>query len=107
MAIGSDFTIDYVAKTVTHTSGTTIYTVLEFFQWLANTFAATAQMDDDYPFVSDTPQVYRWVNSWDMGDETSYQYLKGGAIETSDAQKLFANVYSIGTQFRNSMIYII
>lgn len=107
MAIQDDFTINYTAKTVAHTSGTTVYTVLAFFQWLATTFAAAAQMDDDYAFVSDTPQVYRWVNSWDMGDETSYQFLKGGAVETSDAQKLFSNLYSIGDQFRSSMIYVI
>jgi len=107
MAISSDFSINYTAKTVTHTSGTTVYTVLAFFQWLATTFAAEAQMDDDYAFVSDTPQVYRWINTWDMGDETSYQFLKGGAIETADAQDLFANLYSIGEQFRNSMIYIV
>jgi hypothetical protein len=107
MSLETDFTVNYTAKTVTHTSGTEVFTVLAFFQWLAAKFAAEAQMDDDYPFVSDTPQVYRWVNGWDMGNETSYQFLKGGAVETSDAQKLFANLYSIGSQFRNSMIYIV
>jgi len=112
MPVGSDFTINTTAKTVTHSSGTEVYTVLAFFQWLATTFAATGYMDDDYPFVSDTPQVYRWTNSWDMGDETSYQFLKGGAVATSDyvantSGKLFANVYSIGSQFRDSMIYMI
>jgi hypothetical protein len=107
MSLESEFTVNYGAKTVTHTSETTVYTVLQFFQWLAAKFAAEAQMDDDYPFVSDTPQVYRWVNGWAMGDETSYQFLKGGSVESSDAQKLFSNLYSIGDQFRNSMIYII
>jgi len=107
MSLESEFTVDYGAKTVTHTSGVTVYTVLAFFQWLAAKFAAESQMDDDYAFVSDTPQVYRWVNGWDMGDEVSYQFLKSGAIETSDAQKLFSNLFSIGSQFRNSMIYII
>jgi hypothetical protein len=107
MSLESEFTVNYGAKTVTHTSETTVYTVLAFFQWLAAKFAAASQMDDDYAFVSDTPQVYRWVNGWAMGDETSYQYLKGGSIESSDATKLFSNLYSIGDQFRNSMIYII
>ena len=107
MPLEAEFTVNTTAKTVTHTSGTEVYTVLAFFQWLAAKFAAEAFMDDDYPFVSDTPQVYRWVNGWDMGDETSYQFLKGGAVETSDAQKLFANLYTIGSQFRNSMIYIV
>jgi len=107
VSLETDFTVNYTAKTVTHTSGTEVFTVLAFFQWLAAKFAAEAQMDDDYPFVSDTPQVYRWVNGWDMGDETSYQFLKGGAVATSDDQDLFSNLYSIGSQFRNSMIYIV
>ncbi len=105
--IDGDFTVDYGAKTVTHSADAIVYTVLYFFQWLATKFAAEAQMDDDYPFVSDTPQVYRWVNGWDMGDDTSYKFLKSGAVESSDAQKLYSNLYTIGSQFRDSMIYIV
>ncbi len=107
MTLESNFTVNYTAKTVTHTSGTEVFTVLAFFQWLAAKFAAEAQMDDDYAFVSDTPQVYRWVNGWDMGDDVSYKYLKSGAVESSDAQKLYSNLYTIGSQFRDSMIYIV
>jgi hypothetical protein len=112
MAIADDWSINYTAKTVTHSSGTTVYTALAFFQWLANEFAATGQMDDDYAFVSDTPQVYRWVGGWDMGDETSYQFLKGGAISTdgyvpNTSGKLFSNLYTIGSQFRDSMVYVV
>jgi len=107
MSLESNFTVNYTGKTVTHTSGTEVFTVLAFFQWLAAKFAAEAQMDDDYPFVSDTPQVYRWVNGWDMGDDVSYKFLKSGAVESSDAQKLYSNLYTIGSQFRNSMIYIV
>ena len=112
MSLESNFTVNTTAKTVTHSSGTEVFTVLAFFQWLATKFAATGFMDDDYAFVSDTPQVYRWVNGWDMGDETSYQFLKGGAVTTSDyvvdvSGKVFANLYTIGSQYRNSMIYIV
>jgi len=107
MSLETNFTVNYGAKTVTHTSGTEVFTVLAFFQWLAAKFAVEAQMDDDYAFVSDTPQVYRWVNSWDMGDDVSYKFLKSGAVESSDAQKLYSNLYTIGSQFRNSMIYIV
>lgn len=107
MSLETNFTVNYTAKTVTHTSGTEVFTVLAFFQWLAAKFAAEAQMDDDYPFVSDTPQVYRWVNGWDMGDDVSYKFLKSGAVESSDAQKLYSNLYTIGSQFRDSMIYIV
>lgn len=108
MAIADDFTIDYTAKTVTHSAGTTVYTVLEFFQWLAQTFATSAQMDDDYAFVSDTPTVYRWVNGWAFGTpSTDYQFFSGGAITSSDGDELWSNVYSIGAQEAGTDIYIV
>jgi len=99
MAISADFTIDYTAKTVTHTSGTTVYTVLAFFQYLAATFASSSQMDDDYAFVSDTPTVYRWVNGWAFGAPTvDYKFLSGGGITSSDSNYIWSNLYSIGSQ---------
>lgn len=105
MALVNDFTINYSAKTVTHTSGATVYTVLEFFQWLAATFAASSQMDDDYAFVSDTPTVYRWVNGWAFGSPTNdYKYLKGGGITSSDSNYIWANLYSIGAQEAGTQI---
>ena len=109
MAIADDWTITYGAtKTVEHTSGATVYTVLEFFQWLAATFAAAAQMDDEYAFVSDTPTVYRWVNGWAFGEPTTdYKFLKGGSIASSDDNELWSNLYTIGSQEEGTQIYII
>ena len=109
MAIQDDWSITYGAtKTVQHTSGSTVYTVLAFFQWLAAEFAAQSQMDDDFAFVSDTPTVYRWVNGWAFGAEsTDYKYLSGGAIESSDANELWSNIYHIGSLEEGSQIYII
>ncbi len=108
MAIQDDFTINYTAKTVTHSSGTTVYTVLEFFQWLANTFASSAQMDDDYAFVSDTPTVYRWVNDWAFGSPTNdYKFFSGGDITSSDGDEVWNNVFSLGAQVAGTDIYIV
>ena len=105
MPISSDFSINYSAKTVTHTSGVTVYTVLAFFQWLAATFAASSQMDDDYAFVSDTPTVYRWVNGWAFGAPTNdYKFLSGGGITSSDSNYIWANLYSIGSQEAGTQI---
>jgi len=39
MAISDDWTIDYDLKTIAHTAGTTVYTVLSLYSWL---------MDDNY-----------------------------------------------------------
>ena len=108
MPLEAEWTVNYTAKTVTHTSGTEVYTVLAFFQWLAAKFAAEAQMDDDYAFVSDTPTVFRFINTWAFGAPTTdFKFLKGGSIESSNAQELWANLYSIGDQYRSSMIYIV
>lgn len=109
MAIADDWTITYGStKTVEHTSGTTVYTVLAFFQWLAAEFAAAAQMDDDYAFVSDTPTVYRWVNGWAFGAPTTdYKYLSGGSIASSDDNELWSNLYSIGSQEAGTKLYVI
>jgi hypothetical protein len=108
MAIQDDWTINYGAKTVTHSSGTTIYTMLAFFQWLAAEFAASAQMDDPYPIQSDTPTVYKWLNGWYFGTEaTDTQYLSGGSIESSDGNEGYANLYSIGSTEAGTQLYIV
>ena len=109
MAIQDDWTITYGGtKTVEHTSGTTVYTVLEYFQWLAAEFASASQMDDEYAFVSDTPTVYRWVNDWAFGAPTTdYKFLSGGGVTSSDATAVWANLYSIGTQETGTLLYII
>jgi hypothetical protein len=108
MPPGSDFTINYGALTVTHTSGTTVYTTLEFFQWLAAEFSQSAHIPYDYGIQSDTPTVFKWINGWAFGAPTTdYKFLKGGSIESSNGQELWSNLYSIGDQFRSSFIYII
>ena len=122
MAFSSaDWSINYALKTVTNndsgtgnnlpaTLGTTakVGTVLAFFQWLATEFASSAQMDDDYAFLSDTPTVYRWTNGWAFGDEVEdVKYLEGGSIESTDANILWSNLYSIGSQESGTQIYLI
>ena len=103
------WSIDYSAKTITNTDSGTgarlpsvtgdqsgVGTVLAWFQWLATTFAASAQMDDSYPVVSDTPTVYRFINGWAFGHADDYKYLSGGGIESADGDDLCSQV--AGTQ---------
>ena len=117
----SEWTINYTTKTVTNNDSGTgtnlpsatgdyshVGEVLEFFQWLADEFANSSQMDDDYAFVSDTPTVYRWVNDWAFGNLThDYKYLQGGSIESSDADELWSNLYSIGSTETGTQLYMI
>jgi hypothetical protein len=55
MAIQDDWTIDYGAKTIAHTSGTTVYTVNAMYSWLQDTFDELGQLDDDVPMSAQTP----------------------------------------------------
>lgn len=116
----SHWTIDYSAKTVTNNDSGTgsnlasvvgddtyVGEILEFFQWLATTFAASGQMDDPYPIQSDTPTVYKWLNGWGFGHSDDTKYLKGGSIQSSDGNDLWSNVYTLGTQVSGSQIYLI
>lgn len=112
------WTINYTAKTVTnndsgagtnlpHDSGGTYQGhILDFFQWLATTFAASSQMDDPYPIVSDTPTVFKWVNGWAFGHADDYKYLTGGDITSSDGDDEWKSVYTIGSPTTGSQIYI-
>ncbi len=119
MAFNSaDWTIDYTAKTVTNNdsgiganlphdaSGTHQGELLEFFQWLAAVAASSAQMDDPYPIVSDTPTVYKWINNWGFGHTDDYKYLKGGDIWSSDGANYWHSVYTIGSPTADTQIYI-
>lgn len=82
MAIGDDFTIDYVNRRIYHSSGTDIYTVNALYSYLMDTFDELAQMDDTVPMSAQTPTEYTLINGWFIDDD-SIEYLKGGAIQTS------------------------
>jgi len=122
----ADWTISYGAKTVTNNDSGTgnnlpavfgdkthVGTVLAFFQWLATQFAATAQMEDDYPMESQTPTVYKWLNGWTFGHANDYKYLEGGAITdpvgsgSTYADSLWSNLYSIGSQPVGTQLYLV
>lgn len=121
MAFNSaDWTIDYVAKTVTNNDSGTgnnvpavtgnqtyVGSCLDFFQWLATEFAASAQMDDPYPIVSDTPTVYKWINDWAFGNESEDpRYLTGGDFTSSDGLEQWNSVFTIGTLAANTQVAI-
>lgn len=121
MAFNSaDWTIDYALKTVTNNDSGTgnnvpavtgnqtyVGTCLLFFQWLAAEFAASAQMDDSYPIVSDTPTVYKWQNTWAFGHADDTKYLEGGDFSSSDGLDLWYSVFTIGEPAAGTQIYLI
>ncbi len=113
------WTIDYVAKTVTNNDSGTganvpavtgnqtfVGSCLEFFQYIALTFANSAQMDDSYPIVSDTPTVYKWLNGWAFGHADDTKYLTGGDFTSSDGLEQWNSVFTIGAPTAGTQIAI-
>lgn len=81
MAFLDDFTLDYVNRTIRHTSGTTVYTANQMYSALQDQFDELNQMDDPVPMSAQTPTEYTLINGWYM-DENSFTFLRGGAIKT-------------------------
>lgn len=107
MAISDDFTLDYGTKTITHTSGTTVYTVLALYSWLMDLFDDSSQMDDDVPMSAQTPTSFSLINNWTIPD-ASMEYLKGGALTDTSDDTVWANVYTIGSDgvISNITLYV-
>ena len=81
MAIQDDFTIDYTNERVYHSSGATVYSANALYSWLMDTFDELGALDDEVPMSAQTPTAYTFINGWFM-DDTSFQFLNGGAIQT-------------------------
>jgi len=89
MAIGDDFTIDYVNRRIyysgswTGTIADNRYTVNELYSYLQDTFDEPAQMDDPVPMSAQTPTQYTLINRWFIDDE-SVKALYSGSIQSSN-----------------------
>ena len=104
--IQDDWTINYGAKTITHTSGVTIYTVLALYSWLMDVFDDASQMDDDVPMSAQTPTEFTLINGWTIA-AASYPFLKGGAVTDGTNNDVWANVYTLGSIVAGAQIYIV
>lgn len=106
MAIADDWTLNYTTKTITHTTGTTIYTALALYSWLMDVFDDASQMDDDVPMSAQTPTEFTLINGWSI-PAASYPFLKSGAITDTLANDVWANIYTLGSIVAGAQIYII
>jgi hypothetical protein len=81
MAIADDFTIDYVANRVYHSSGTTVYSLNQLYTYFTLTFDDDLQMDDLPPMSAQTPTAFTMENGWFI-DSISLRFLNGGSLNT-------------------------
>lgn len=108
MAIQDDFTLNYTAKTITHTSGSTRYHVNALYSWLMDLFDDAAQMDDPVPMSAQTPVEYTFINGWTFGSDADLGYLYGGSIVVERAvtnRDVWANFYTLGTIESDGVVY--
>ncbi len=82
MPIYSDWSINYTYKAITHSSGSTIYSVRNLYTWVMDQVDASGTIDDSVPMTAQTPTEFTLTNGWFI-DDTSTQFLNGGAIQTS------------------------
>lgn len=84
MAISDDFTIDPTNRRIYHSSGTTVYTVNEFYSYLMDYYDESGTIDDTVPMTAQTPTSYTLVNGWFLNFNyyPSTQFLNGGSLST-------------------------
>lgn len=108
MAIQDDFTLNYTTKVISHTSGTTRYTVNALYSWLMDLFDDAGQMDDTVPMSAQTPTEYSMINGWTFNADADVGYLYGGSIvvqkNTSD-RDVWADFYTLGTIESDGVVY--
>jgi len=84
--LSGDFTVYYSAENgqrrIQYTGAGTKYTVRQLYSALQDLFDELNQMDDRIPMTAQTPTEFTLVNGWFI-DQTSTEYLTGGAITTS------------------------
>ncbi|MGL4557930.1 MAG: hypothetical protein ACRCV5_10525 [Afipia sp.] len=108
MAIQDDFTLNYTAKTISHTSGSTRYTVNALYSWLMDLFDDSGQMDDTVPISAQTPVEYTLINGWTFNADSDLGYLYGGSIVVEKAtidRDIWANFYTLGTIETDAVVY--
>jgi hypothetical protein len=77
------------------------------YSFLQDTFDELSTLDDDVPMSAQTPVEYTLINGWAFDSDSDYEYLKGGAINDTTNDDLWANIYTLGTIVAGSQVYII
>ena len=119
MAFGDDFSIN-AAGDIRHTSGTTVYTVLELHEWLQD-LADDAQATGDDMLSILTPDPSKLDGPRDPTsparlnlkgsvniDDTASRFLNFGSVRPGNGQELYTGAISIGSPLvSGSPIYIV
>ena len=90
MGIREDFNIDFENKTIEHIGyGGTVYTCVEFYSWLMDTFDGKYNINKCLPIVAHTKSSFSMINGWNITREALRFLCRGvfaasGVIEGRD-----------------------
>lgn len=120
MAIADDFTIS-VGGDIRHSSGTTVYSVLDLHQWLqdlADDASISVSGDNvsilsanpsklDGPRSAIKPMLLNLLNGFNI-DDTAAQYINFGSIQQDGTNVLYTGLKSIGSPLvAGSPMYVV
>lgn len=105
---GSTITVSGGSGSVVHTDYTTLDTAQNLYEFVMNTFAATAFMEFSEPLESITNNQYNFINGYTFGaKDIDYKYIYDGSFTDAANNLLWSNVKTIGTQETGTGIYIV
>jgi hypothetical protein len=107
--IADDFTIstiDMGSLFISHDAGTTVYTVKDLYNYSMDYFASLDRMQDVLPMSAQTPTNFTLLNSYTM-DDTSHEFLSGGALTEDGGDILWSNLYTVGSQVAGTTLYAV
>ena len=114
--LNNTWTIDTSAQTITMTSGPTlpfsaysaIDTSQDLYEFVMNTFAATAFMQFPEPIQSITRVQYEFINGYTFGaKDNDHKFLYDGSYFDNANLLLWSNVKTIGSVETGTGIYIV
>lgn len=114
--LNNTWTINTTLSTITMTSGPTlpfttygdIDTAQDLYEFVQNTFAATAFMEFSVPLEAPTTTQYNFLNGYTFGaKDNDHKFLYGGSFTDAANNLLWSNVKTIGTLETGTSIYIV
>jgi len=104
--VATDFTIDTTALTITHTSGTTVYTVKDLYNYTMDYMASVSpdRLQKSLPMSAQTQFDFTLQNSYTM-DDTTHEYLMTGSITEGGGDILWSNVFTVGDLIAGTTLY--
>jgi hypothetical protein len=102
--VATDWTINWATGAITHTSGTTRYSVQNLYSHHQNESDSSTNIDATPKMYGVTPTIFTLINDGSItaGD---LEDLYGGSVEFTDGS-IYANVYSVGGLSGTPDVYV-